>query len=174
MFDYIKPTSAGELIGMGKSRHVYEYIPDPNYVIKINVDPIIDYNYRERMTYEAFSKFGYDWILARCFLQNGMHLMVRADKPVTGVKYDVRMFTPKSKNWGIINNTPHRIDYTWDTIIEDRTYFSRFLKTDLEKHTAYLYKFLYADPVDTARLRVLICKESLDILYSNTKSVLCV
>lgn len=172
-FNYDKPIEAGKLIGIGKSRHVYEYLPDTNYVLKIDMFGGL-YNKREINTYIMFKYFGYDHILCPCRTHATFHLMEKASQVFLSPSYEISIFSPKPKNWGILNGNICRLDYTWDTVNENGNWYVKFLKTDLKKYLnrlPWLSNFT-EDRGDLNNYHIHCNEESFRLMYDSLKTVL--
>lgn len=107
----------GNYLGEGKTRIVYDYLPDPSYVVKLNKSETVDTNRLEYQTYLYFKKYNLDYLLCPCQYKNDFFLMKKAQKPVTG-RYNVPCyFSTKDYNWGMIEDRLVRIDYAWNIIL---------------------------------------------------------
>lgn len=122
----------GKLIGEGKSRLVYEYLPDPNWVVKINkenvnyfgIEAVHDANADEYFWYNELKKIGLHTWLAECKYSNDLFLMRRAGNLTPG-KYAIPMWfkDTNADNWGLINNKLVSIDYAWFHIKKQPTWY---------------------------------------------------
>jgi hypothetical protein len=114
----------GKFLGEGKSRKVFEYLPDPSYVIKLN-KTANDINLLEFNTYLYFKECDLNYLLAPCKYENGNFIMKKVKHPNVGI-YDVPCyFSKKDYNWGQLDDKLVRIDYAWNIIsINDETYIS--------------------------------------------------
>ena len=110
----------GKLIGEGKFRKVYEYLPNKQFVVKVN-KPFIsnnevilnhDYNLEEYKNFLLLKKYDLDIWVAECFYLNDIFLMRRVDNLPKGV-YRVPTFFPERKknNYGWLNQRIVCIDY---------------------------------------------------------------
>jgi hypothetical protein len=111
----------GPLLGSGKSRRVYEYLPDTSCVIKINIDSYIEcHNNPNQCEYDVFTllkSYGLHEILAPCNMEKDYLIMTRT-QPLPKGEYKVPViFCDNPKNWGIAYGKLYRIDYAWDTEI---------------------------------------------------------
>jgi hypothetical protein len=112
---------AGQLLGSGKSRKVYEYLPDTTHVIKINIDSYTEYhndpNQCEYAVFTLLQSYGLHEILAPCRMEDDNLIMMKTS-PLPKGEYTVPViFCDRPKNWGIANNKLYRIDYSWNAEI---------------------------------------------------------
>ena len=122
----------GKLIGKGRSRLVYEYLPDPDWVVKINKrnvnyfgeHAVHDANADEYFWYNELKTIELHTWLAECKYVDGLFLMRRADKLDPG-KYAVPMWFKDNNadNWGLVNNELVAIDYSWFHLRKQSTWY---------------------------------------------------
>lgn len=112
----MKQEILGNLLGEGKSRKVYEYIPDPTYVVKCNKNIDEDINLREYNTYLYFKTLNLDYMLSPCRYENNFFIMKKA-LPVPLGNYNIPIyFSNEVRNWGMLDNSLVRVDYAWNIV----------------------------------------------------------
>lgn len=109
----------GKYIDRGKHRKVYEYLPDNNWVVKIN-KPIIDIredaNSAEFFYYQLLKKHNLHHFLFKCkYDEFGNFIMKKCTKKVKAGKYKIPGFFVdiKRKNWGMNGEQIACLDYSW-------------------------------------------------------------
>ena len=138
----------GSLIGEGKSRKVYEYLLDPNYVVKINNKSFTEFANPNRCEFNVFQlldSYGLSELLAPCRME-GEHLIMLKTSPLPKGVYSVPVvFCDRPKNWGMLNNRLYRIDYGWNTEYIDNQLVIRkkINDIDLEKLSVIADKIVF-------------------------------
>jgi hypothetical protein len=109
----------GKFIAEGKTRRVYEYVPDSSYVVKINKNKDFDNNLFEYNTYLYFKKINLDYWLSPCKYENNLFLMKKTESVPPG-EYNIPCyFSAVNRNWGMTEKKLVRIDYSWNFIQEN-------------------------------------------------------
>jgi hypothetical protein len=121
-----------------------------------------------------FKQFGYDHLLCPCVRIGDLHLMEKASQNFPPGMYEVAIFSPKIKNWGMIDNKIKRLDYSWDTFSENNNWYVRFLKSDVEKYTVkfdWFSTFVF-DRGEEWHCYIQYNERCFDFMYKNVKSTL--
>jgi hypothetical protein len=144
-------TIYGELLGEGRFRKVYEYLPDKNYVVKVNkpyiskTDEILhhDFNLYEYKNFLLLKTYNLDHWVAECFYLDGIFLMQRVDKLPKGL-HRIPTFFPERKtdNYGWLDDHIVCIDYptlgTKNIKLVDK--IDNYLKPLINEHCLLNYK----------------------------------
>lgn len=127
------PLAAGEKIYTTEYRDVFEYLFDPEWMIKtfkpeyaLLVEKIstgtgarIDLNALELETYQRFQTYGLSSWLAPCKFENGLFLMKRPQALAAG-SYQVPTFLNKDpKYWGSLNGQLVVTEYSYDFVTQN-------------------------------------------------------
>lgn len=128
MENFIPPSAAGALIPQysGNSRWAYEYLFDPEWMIKVyNPDRIvfervgIKSNQFELDTYQHFQTLGLAQWLAPCKMQDGLFLMKRPSPLPSGTYHVPKFLTNRLDYWGILDGQPVTTNYPYEIFVEN-------------------------------------------------------
>ena len=168
----------GTLLGVGKSRKVYEYLLDTDYVVKINDESYKSYdssynpNQCEFKTFTLLQSYGLSELLAPCRME-GDHLLMLKTSPLPKGQYEVPIiFCDRPKNWGVVNDKLYRIDYSWNTEVIDNqlVFVKKQNEFQLEKFNVIVDKLIFDDERESV-----IVPLSLDVLtklFSTTMTMI--
>lgn len=161
----MKQEILGNFLGEGKSRKVYNYIPDPTYVVKCNKSVDEDTNLREYNTYLYFKKLNLDHMLSPCRYENNFFIMKKV-LPVPFGNYNIPIyFSDQVRNWGILDNSLVRIDYAWNIVGTDEKYI--ILK---DENIKFLRKMpnIQLENISANEIKILINESTLTMLTKHT------
>lgn len=135
MTTFVPPDAAGSLIAdySTQSRLVYEYLFDPQWMIKYN-DPnwavfnklAADKNQFELDNYQNFTQINWAQWMAPCKMENNLFLM-RRPTPLAPGNYQVpKFFNKDSKQWGMLDGQLVTVRYPFHSFFENGLLCCRF------------------------------------------------